>query len=76
MTPSTDYQMKNKIKIKIRNKTSTQKPDLPLFDFGLRPFGGEQSLEEELGPGGQCDKTTRSRFSMGEDLGRKSQRWC
>lgn len=38
-----------------------------VFDLGLRPFGGEPSLDE-LGPGGQWDKTTRSRFSIGEDL--------
>ncbi|TNN41124.1 hypothetical protein EYF80_048711 [Liparis tanakae] len=37
------------------------KNNLPFF--GLRSFVGE----EEIGPGGQWDKTTRSRFSMGED---------
>lgn len=38
---------------------------LPLS--GLLSLGGELFLEE-LGPGGQWDNTTRSRFSMGEDL--------
>ncbi|KAG7217319.1 hypothetical protein INR49_027863, partial [Caranx melampygus] len=34
----------------------------------FRPIPCEPSLEDELGLGGQWDKTTRSRFSIGEDL--------
>lgn len=51
-----------------------KKPDAPFFGFGLRSLVGDPSFEEELGPGGQWDKTTRSRFSMGEDLGRDQWR--
>lgn len=53
-----------------------KRSDIPLFSFGLRSLVGESSLEDELGPGGQWDKTTRSRFSMGEDLGKDQQRQC
>lgn len=50
----------NDIKIQEMTKTS----DSPVFDFGLRDLGGEPSLEDES----QCDKITRSLFSMGDDL--------